>query len=152
MSTTQNRLLKQCKMKFRNCYKLNDGVPNIPVFVDRFMGKIQIGRLSVDGLAHLSGQLMLLAVLAAGLGACAAIIDGKTVGEIFPFYLMSFLGLYLYFSVSGLVDLEGKKEDGRRGGGTLSQGPEGRRKMSGMRRYHGKKDKIVLVEGRKKRP
>ncbi len=110
MSTTQNRLLKQCKMKFRNCYKLNDGVPNIPVFVDRFMGKIQIGRLSVDGLAHLSGQLMLLAVLAAGLGACAAIIDGKTVGEIFPFYLMSFLGLYLYFSVSGLVDLEGKKE------------------------------------------
>ena len=110
MSTTQNRLLKQCKVKFRNCYRLNDGVPNIPVFVDKFMGKIQIGRLSVDGLAHLSGQLMLLAVLAAGLGACAAIIDGKTLGEILPFYLMSFLGLYLYFSVSGLVDLEGKKE------------------------------------------
>lgn len=110
MSTTQNRLLKQCKVKFRNCYKLNDGVPNIPVFVDKFMGKIQIGRISVDGLAHLSGQLMLLAVLSAGLGACAAIIDGKTVGEILPFYLMSFLGLYLYFSISGLVDLEGKKE------------------------------------------
>lgn len=110
MSTTQNRLLKQCKVKFRNCYKLNDGVPNIPVFVDKFMGKIQIGRISVDGLAHLSGQLMLLAVLSAGLGACAAIIDGKTVGEILPFYLMSFLGLYLYFSISDLVDLEGKKE------------------------------------------
>ena len=80
------------------------------MFVDKFMGKIQIGRISVDGLAHLSGQLMLLAVLSAGLGACAAIIDGKTVGEILPFYLMSFLGLYLYFSISGLVDLEGKKE------------------------------------------
>ena len=110
MSTTQNRLLKQCKVKFRNCYKLNDGVPNISVFVDKFMGKIQIGRISVDGLSHLSGQLMLLAVLSAGLGACGAIIDGKTVGEILPFYLLSFLGLYLYFSVSGLVDLEGKKE------------------------------------------
>ena len=36
--------------------------------------------------------------------------NGKTVGEILPFYLMSFLGLYLYFSISGLVDLEGKKE------------------------------------------
>ena len=54
--------------------------------------------------------IVLLAVLSAGLGACAAIIDGKTVGEILPFYLMSFLGLYLYFSISGLVDLEGKKE------------------------------------------
>ena len=110
MSTTQNRLLKQCKVKFRNCYKLNDGVPNIPVFVEKFMGKIQIGRFSVEGLSHLSGQMMLLAVLSAGLGACAAIIDGKALGEILPFYLMSFLGLYLYFSISGLVDLDGKKE------------------------------------------
>ncbi|HJA91597.1 MAG TPA: hypothetical protein H9717_00485 [Candidatus Eisenbergiella merdipullorum] len=110
MSTTQNRLLKQCKVKFRNCYKLNDGVPNIEVFVDKFMGKIQIGRFSVDGLSHLSGQLMLLAVLSAGLGACVSIIDGKALGEILPYYLMSFLGLYLYFSISGLVDLDGKKE------------------------------------------
>ena len=109
MSATQNRFLKQCKAKFRSCYRLNDGVPNIPVFVDRFMGKIQIGRFSIDGLAHLSGQLTLLAVFAAGLGACAAIIEGKTPGEILPYYLLSFLGLYLYFSISGLVDLEGKK-------------------------------------------
>ena len=32
MSSTENKVLKQCKIKFRNCYKLNDGVPNIPVF------------------------------------------------------------------------------------------------------------------------
>jgi hypothetical protein len=110
MSTTQNRLLKQCKVKFRNCYKLNDGVPNIPVFVDKFMGKIRVGRFSLDGLSHLSGQLMLLSILAAGIGACLGIINGKGLGEILPYYLISFLGLYLYFSISGLVDLEGKKE------------------------------------------
>lgn len=110
MSVTENRLLKQCKTKFRNCYKLNDGVPNIPVFVDKFVGRIQIGRLRVDSLGHLSGQLMLLSIAAAGLGACRGLAQGGTIGEIIPFYLMSFLGLYVYFSVSGMVDLDGKKE------------------------------------------
>ena len=110
MSTTQNRLLKKCKVKFRNCYKLNDGVPNISIFVDKFLSRLQIGRFSVDGISHLAGQLMLLSIVTAGLGACKGIIDGKSFGEIIPFYLMSFLGLYLYFSISGLVDLDGKRE------------------------------------------
>ena len=110
MSVTENRLLKQCKTKFRNCYKLNDGVPNIPVFVDKFVGRLQIGRFRVEGLGHLSGQLMLLSIVATGLGACRALARGSSIGEIIPFYLMSFLGLYVYFSVSGMVDLDGKKE------------------------------------------
>ena len=110
MATTNNRLLLQCKVKFRNCYKLNDGVPNIPVFVERFLGRIQMGKFTVDGIAHFSGQLMLFSVVAAGLGACKGIAEGKTAGEIIPFYLLSFLGLYLYFSVSGLVNLDGKRE------------------------------------------
>lgn len=109
MSSTENRVLKQCKIKFRNCYKLNDGVPNIPVFVDKFLNRIQIWKFSMDGLSHFAGQLMMLSVFFAGAGACKGIIDGKTLGEILPFYLMSFLGLYLYFSVSGLVDVNGKK-------------------------------------------
>ena len=37
MATTGNRLLKQCKVKFANCYQLNGGVSNIPVFVDKFI-------------------------------------------------------------------------------------------------------------------
>lgn len=109
MSSTENKVLKQCKVKFRNCYKLNDGVPNIPVFVDKFLNRIQIGKFSMDGLSHFAGQLMMLSVFFAGAGACKGIIDGKTLGEILPFYLISFLGLYLYFSVSGLVDVHGKK-------------------------------------------
>ena len=109
MSATENKILKQCKIKFRNCYKLNDGVPNIPVFVDKFINRIQIGKFSMDGLSHFAGQLMMLSGFFAGAGACKGIIDGKTLGEILPFYLMSFLGLYLYFSVSGMVDLNGKR-------------------------------------------
>ena len=108
MAVTGHKYLQQCKQRFRNIYKLNDGVPNIPVFVDRMMEKISIGRFSVEGIAHMSGQLMLLSVLTAGLAACMQIASGKTFFETVPYYLLCFLGLYVYFSVSGLVDLDGK--------------------------------------------
>ena len=37
MAITNNKLLKQCKMKFSNCFELNNGIHNIPVFVDKFI-------------------------------------------------------------------------------------------------------------------
>lgn len=109
MATTNNRLLKQCKLKFANCYQLNSGVSNIPVFVDKFLNRLALGPFSFETLYHLSGQSMLLSVIFSGIGITRAIMKGKTLGEILPFYIMSFLGLYLYFSVSSLVDLKGKK-------------------------------------------
>ena len=30
--------------------------------------------------------------------------------ELFPYYMVSLLGLYAYFSISSLVDIKGKKE------------------------------------------
>ncbi len=110
MSATKNKLLKQCKLKFANCYQLNKGVANIPVFVDKFISKVSIMRISLRSMQHLSGQLMLLTVVVAGVGACREIIQGETVGKVLPYYIVSFLGLYIYFSISGLVDLQGKKE------------------------------------------
>lgn len=110
MSSTGNKLLKQMKMKFASCYQTNGGVANVSIFVDRFVGKISFLRISLTGLQHLSGQLMLLSVAAAGLGACREIIRGETVGRILPYYIVSFLGLYVWFAISGLVDIPGKKE------------------------------------------
>ena len=109
MAITNNRMLKQCKLKFANCYELNNGVPNIPVFVDKFLNRLSIGPFSFETLYHLSGQSMLLSVIFSGAGICAAIMRGHTVGDILPFYITSFLGLYLYFAVSSMVDIRGKK-------------------------------------------
>ncbi len=109
MASTNNRLLKQCKLKFANCYQMNNGVANIPVFVDKFINKLSLGPFSFMTIYHLSGQSMLLSVICAGLGICKGIIDGRTLGEILPFYIVSFLGLYLYFTVSTLVDVKGKR-------------------------------------------
>jgi len=52
---------------------------------------------------------MLLSVVCAGVGICKCITDGRTLGEILPFYIVSFLGLYIYFSVSTMVNVKGKK-------------------------------------------
>lgn len=109
MAATDNRLLKQCKLKFANCYQLGGGVANIPVFVDKFLNRLAIGPVSFETLYHFSGQAMLLSVVCAGFGICKSIMKGRLLGEILPFYVASFAGLYLYFSVSSIVDIKGKK-------------------------------------------
>lgn len=109
MSATDNKILKQCKLKFANCYQLNNGVANVPVFVDKFLNRLAIGPLNVQTLYHLSGQLMLLSVFFAGVGVCKSIIAGRSLGELLPFYIVSFMGLYLYFSVSAVTDIKGKR-------------------------------------------
>lgn len=109
MAATNNKLLKQCKLKFANCYQLNNGVANIPIFVDKFLNRLALGPFSFDTLYHLSGQCMLLSVICSGIGVCRYIVEGKSFGELLPFYILSFIGLYLYFSVSTVVDIKGRK-------------------------------------------
>lgn len=109
MSSTNNKLLKQCKLKFSNCYQLNNGVANVPIFVDKFMNKMALGPMSFNSLYHLSGQAVLLSVVCAGIGICKSIMSGKMLGEILPFYIVSFFGLYAYFSISTAIDIQGKK-------------------------------------------
>ncbi len=109
MATTDNKLLKQCKLKFANCYQLNNGVSNIPIFVDKFLNKLALGPFAFDTLYHLSGQSMLLSVICSGIGVCRSIVIGRTLGEILPFYIISFIGLYLYFSISSVIDVKGYK-------------------------------------------
>lgn len=108
MSTTRHKSLLQLKLKFSSRSKINDGIPNISIFVDKFMNQIKVGWVPLSFLKHISGQLMLLAVLVAGIGACLGIIHGESFFSIAPFYAVSFLGLYCYFAVSSLVDIPGK--------------------------------------------
>lgn len=110
ISAAKSKFLKQCKLKFIHCYQVSGEVSNIPVFVDKSISKISFLGISMIGLHHLAGQFILLSVVAAGAGACYEITQGETVGKILPYYVVSFLGLYVYFSITGLVDIAGKKE------------------------------------------
>ena len=110
MATTNNKLLKQCKLKFTNCYQLNNGVSNVPIFVEKFLNKLSLGPFSFQMLYHLSGQLMLLSIVFSGVGVCRSIASGSMFGEILPFYICSLLELYLYLSLATLVDVKGKRK------------------------------------------
>lgn len=108
MSATKNKSLQKLKLKFTSCRQLHETIPNVGVFVDKYINQLCIGRFPVSFFRHLSGQLTLLAVLVAGIGACLGIIRGENFLAIAPFYLISFFGLYLYFAVSSLADIPGK--------------------------------------------
>ena len=62
MATTKVPLLCHCKRKFTNSYRLNNGMLNVPVFVERFLNRIRMGKLKVSSWGHLSGQLILFSV------------------------------------------------------------------------------------------
>lgn len=110
MATTEVPLLCQCKRKFTNSYRLHNGILNVSVFVERYLSKIKMGKFKAATWKHISGQLILLSVFTAGIGACLGIIQGSTLGEILPFYIVSMFGLYFYFAISGAVDVSEKKE------------------------------------------
>lgn len=110
MATTNNRLLKQCKLKFSNCFQLNNGVSNVQVFVEKFMSRLSLGPFSFRALYHISGQLMLLSIVFSGIGVARSIVAGSMFGEILPFYICSLLELYLYFSLTTLLDIKGKRK------------------------------------------
>ena len=108
MSTTTNKSLQQLKLKYSGCCKLNEKVSNVSVFVDKYMSRIKFGGIPLSILKHLAGQLMLLAVLVDGIGACLGIINNENFFSIAPYYVVSFLGLYCYFATASLVDIPGK--------------------------------------------
>lgn len=110
MSVTQNNLLKQCKQKYAGYYRMNGKMLNTGAFVDRFIQKICFSKINLTRLTHLSGQLMMLFILLTGVSICISLAAGKTLFQIIPYYLISILGLYLYFSVTGLMDVQEKKK------------------------------------------
>ena len=110
MSSTKNKILKKCKLKFTNRYEMHEKVVNVPIFVDKFIHSIKFGPFSVRSLQHLSGQVLMLSIVITGAGVCRAIIAEETIEELLAYYVLVFIMLYAYFAVSGAVDLKGKQE------------------------------------------
>lgn len=109
MLGTDNKLLKQCKERFIQCYKLNGGVSNVPIFVDKYINRIRFMGMSVSFIRHLSGQIMMAGVFVAGFGVCKGIIEGKRFVDLLPFYIVSLFGIYLFLSISSIVDMPGRR-------------------------------------------
>lgn len=58
----------------------------------------------------MAGQMMMLSILVTGICVCRCLSAGGTLFQIIPYYVISILELYLYFTLSGAVDIAGRKE------------------------------------------
>lgn len=110
MAGTDNKLLKQCKERFVQCYKLNGGVSNVSIFVDKYINRIRFMGMSVNFIKHLSGQIMMAGVFVTGFGVCKGIIEGQRFVDLLPFYIISLFGIYLFLSISSIVDMPGRRQ------------------------------------------
>lgn len=110
MSYTKNNVLLQCRQKYINYYKLNGKMTNTAVFVDKFLKKITFLKIPLSKYIHFSAQLMFFFILCTGISIFMQLSLGKTLFDMMPYYLISILGLYLYFSVSGIINLEERKK------------------------------------------
>ena len=110
LSGMDNKLLNQCKERFINCYKLNGGVANISVFVDKYLNRIRSLGRSITFMKQLSGQLMLAGVFVAGFGVFSGIVEGRRFVDLLPFYIISLFGIYLYLSALSIVDMPGRRQ------------------------------------------
>lgn len=111
MTGIESKFLRQCKDRFVKCYQLNGGVPNVSVFVDKYIQRIHFMGMSMNFIKHLSGQLMLAGVFIAGFGACKGIMEGRRFVDLLPFYIVSLFGIYLFLSITSIVDMQGRKQN-----------------------------------------
>lgn len=108
MATTNNRLLKQCKVKFANCYQLNGGVSNIPVFVDKFLNRLAFGHLSFDAWYHCLANACCFPLFC----RCRDLQGDhgrKDAGGNPAFLYSKLLRNVSLFSLSAMVDIKGKR-------------------------------------------
>ena len=100
-------LLLQCINKY---IEEEDKIKNCSLFIEKHLKDMKVRNITFIQWKHISGQALLFGIFLAGIGACMEIILGSTLGEVLPFYILSFLGLYCYFSLSGWIDIEERKK------------------------------------------
>lgn len=109
MSTVSHKSLKIIHTKFVQCYYMNEGVANIPVFVENCLEKDKICGISRRTFGKWSVQLLFLSILCAGAEIFRILASAGEFLEALPCYGICALELYLFFSLRNLCDVEGKQ-------------------------------------------
>ncbi|MCD8130806.1 MAG: hypothetical protein LUE16_05935 [Lachnospiraceae bacterium] len=109
MSTVSHKSLKAIHAKFVQCYHMNEGVANIPVFVENCLEKDKILGISHRSFGKWSVQFLFLSVLCVGAEVFRILAVAGTFAQVLPYYGMCALELYLFFLLKNLCDVEGKQ-------------------------------------------
>ncbi|MCQ2548976.1 MAG: hypothetical protein MJ134_02940 [Lachnospiraceae bacterium] len=106
----EGKFLKSFRDQYFYYIQQKKGFENEEVFLEKYIQGIGFKKLSLESWYHLAGQCILSSVFLAGMGACYRIIEGDTIGQLLPLYGVSFLGLYLYFTAIGMLNIKKRKE------------------------------------------
>ncbi|MCD8327347.1 MAG: hypothetical protein LUC90_11935 [Lachnospiraceae bacterium] len=109
MSTVSHKGLKVIHSKFVQCYHMNEGVANIPVFVKNCLEKDRICGVKQRNFGKWSMQLLFLSILCIGVEVFRILATSGGFLEVLPYYGICALELYLFFSLKNLCDAEGKQ-------------------------------------------
>lgn len=109
MTTTKNRDLKRCKVKYEKCFAMNQGVANVGAFVDRFLSKLSVGPFTYLALYQMGAQMILLAVILMALLICHRILAGESLLKLLPYYAGCFAGLYVFLTITVVVNVQEKR-------------------------------------------
>lgn len=110
ISGTNNKLLKQCRERYIQCYRRNSGMSNTAVFVEKYVNRIKFMGMTMHFLKNLSVQLVLAGVFVAGFGIFRGMVEKKHFVDLLPFYIISLFGIYLFLSVTSIVDMNGRRQ------------------------------------------
>lgn len=107
---SKNKLIKQMKLKFENCFKLNRGVNNVEAFVDKYMYKHRICGISIYGFNRIPIIAAWLSGLTGIICGCICYVENLSVrtGSIYEIYGIG--SILLLKLVDVLLDTNHKKK------------------------------------------
>lgn len=110
MPDTKCNPLMQCKLEFASRYGLRGKAIHVEAFVESACHRMKWGNLSLEGMRRWAAFCVLLSQGVGGIAIFSCLARGGGVGEAWPIYLVCGAELYLYFSLSTVVDIGGKQK------------------------------------------
>ncbi len=104
LPTVNKRWMKQLRLKFENTYRVNHGVPDVGLFVDRQVAKMKFFRVGLHRMNTFYRKAQLICVLLGGAGYVLGSWTGMTLRECTEFFAMGLLSavfLQLLDNLSG---------------------------------------------------
>ena len=110
LALTKNRCLRALRQSTEDTYRINQGMNNVRVYLERQFYGLRVMGLSLRGLDNLSGQLTMLCFLAGGVGAFLSYWYRSDNYYIVLYGTMGVLGGMATMVAEGGVNLEAKKQ------------------------------------------
>lgn len=110
MSMAQTRLMKQIKLKFENCYRLNLGVKNVSVFVDKYLHKYKILGISLHRMGGIMELSMMSCIFLGIFGSVYKFFNGDKLEQAVSSFVLGVLLVIILFILDATIDVDHMQE------------------------------------------